>query len=235
MHISYFVPPAPLLAAQERGLLNGLELEETRTPGSAGQLDGLISGRLDLAVTAIDNLFEWSAAGADLRLLGQVEPTTPLSLFAAPVIADASDLEELPVGVDAYANGFSLVARHYLQQAGAPVRWLEVGGVAERLDALLSGAVSATLLGPPFDERARAAGFRELMRVQDHFPEFPGQGLVARAELVGTPALDRLLASLSECGLQPVEAAGLDLLIGIREQLGLLPREFDLHATVVHP
>lgn len=62
LRISYFVPSAPLLAARERGLLDGIDLIEMRTPGSPAQLAGLATGELDLVVTAIDNLFEWTAA-----------------------------------------------------------------------------------------------------------------------------------------------------------------------------
>ncbi|GAA3777743.1 hypothetical protein GCM10022240_31320 [Microbacterium kribbense] len=232
LRISYFVPSAPLLAARERGLLDGIDLIEMRTPGSPAQLAGLATGELDLVVTAIDNLFEWTAAGADVRLVAQVEHTTPLGIYADPAIATLADLDRRRFAVDAFANGFALVARHLLGGAGIEPDYIEVGGVRERLDALVAGIADATLLGPPFDGQALAAGMHELLRVGDLLPAFPGQGLVVRAALLGSPELDLLLAGLRSAGLLPVDPAGLDLLTDIRRELGLLPADVALSALL---
>ncbi|MFD0997363.1 ABC-type nitrate/sulfonate/bicarbonate transport system substrate-binding protein [Pseudoclavibacter chungangensis] len=235
LRVSYFVPPAPLVEARERGLLGGIELEETRTTGSPAQLEGLLAGELDIVVTAIDNLFEWVRAGADVRLVAQVEKTTPLTILGAPGISTIGELAGRRFAVDAYANGFALVARHLLQRADVDVEWVEVGGVTERLDALLAGEVAATLLGPPFDAQASSAGCGELARVQQEFPAFPGQGLVVRSSLIGSSELDRFLAALGASGLLPVDPAGLDLLTRIRADLGLLPPGAELRSLALHP
>lgn len=234
LRLSCFVTPAPLAAAREQGLLADIHLEEIRATGSPAQLAGLMAGDLDLVITAIDNLFAWGQAGADVRLVGQVERTTPLSVHARAGVGSLDELQGCRLAVDAYANGFALVARHLLRTAGVEAEWIEVGGVAERLDALVAGTVDATLLGPPFDSRAIAAGFPAIVRVQDRFPAFPGQGLVVRSDLVGTPPLDRLLTVLAQTGLQPVPQAGLDALTDIRADLADLPPGADLHAFV-HP
>jgi len=230
LRISSFVPPAPLLAARERGLLDGIELRESRTRSSGAQLEGLQAGELDAVVTAIDNLFEWTRAGVDLRLVGQVEATTPLSIHADPRIRDLPGLEGRRFAVDVLANGFALVARRILRSAGVAVDWIEVGGVRERAKALFAGEVAATLLGPPFDAQADAAGFPVLLRVQDVFPAFPGQGLIVRADVLDSGRLDGVLAAARLCGLLPVDPAGLDVLTAIRAELGLMPPNVDLHA-----
>ena len=80
---SHFVPPVSYLLAAELGFLRGVEVLPTRTPSSAEQLRALLAGEQDMVVTAIDNLFEWTRAGADLRLVAQVEQTTPLGIHAA--------------------------------------------------------------------------------------------------------------------------------------------------------
>lgn len=221
--------PEALLVARGAGLLDGLDVVETRTTGSPEQLAGLLDGSLDAVVTAIDNLFEWTRAGADLRLAGQVEPTTPLAVIASPRYETLQDLEGTRFAVDAYTNGFALVARTLLADAGVDVHWVEAGGVKERLDALLDGQVAATLLGPPFDGQALEAGHRLLARVQDVYPAFPGQGLVIRTGLQDSPEGAKFLAALRESGLLPVDEAGLDLLTTIRQGLGLLQGDVDLH------
>ena len=70
---SHFVPPVSYLLAAELGFLRDVEVVPTRTPSSAEQLRALLAGEQDMVVTAIDNLFEWTRAGADLRLVAQVE------------------------------------------------------------------------------------------------------------------------------------------------------------------
>ena len=54
---SQFVAPVPLVVARELGLLDDIDLDTHRTTGSPEQLTGLLAGDIDIAVTAIDNLF----------------------------------------------------------------------------------------------------------------------------------------------------------------------------------
>ncbi|QZY50630.1 ABC transporter substrate-binding protein [Leucobacter tenebrionis] len=216
---SHFVEPVPLVVARERGLLAGLDIGLERTRGSAAQLRGLLSGELDLVVSAIDNLFEWTAAGADVRLVAQMERTTPLHLYARPGLDALEALSGAGFAVDAYANGFSLIARKLFADAGIDVRYEEVGGVQERMEALLAGDVDATLLGPPFDLLAAEEGAVRVLDLSERFPELPGQGLIVRTELVRSPELldylralvraVRLAESLrTEAGVALMERAG---------------------------
>lgn len=193
---SQFVPPVPLIVARDRGLLDGIDIETRRTTGSAQQLTELRAGDIDIAITAIDNLYAWTAAGADLRLVAQIEATTPLGLYAGPATDGLTDLGGSRFAVDASDNGFSLVARYLLEREGVTVDYVEVGGVKERLDALLAGDVAATLLGPPFDAVAQDAGASLLTTVAEILPAFPGQGLVTRSELVGSDELAAYLHAL---------------------------------------
>lgn len=193
---SQFVPPVPLIVAQALGLLDDIDLETRRTTGSAEQLAGLLARDIDLAVTAIDNLFAWTLAGAELRLVAQTEVTTPLGIYARRATDRLTDLEGTRFAVDAATNGFSLVARYLLEQQGVTVEYLEVGGVKERLDSLLAGDVAATLLGPPFDAAAQDAGAPLLATVAEVLPAFPGQGLVVRSELIGSHELAGYLSAL---------------------------------------
>ncbi|GAA2137072.1 hypothetical protein GCM10009825_22800 [Arthrobacter humicola] len=212
---SHFVPPVSYLLADELGFLREVAVVPTRTTSSAEQLRALLAGEQDLAVTAIDNLFEWTLAGGDLRLVAQVELTTPLGINAGGDVESLPDLAGCRFAVDAPDNGFALIAKRLLRDAGVEVDYVVVGGVRERLDALLGGHVDATLLGPPFDKLAEQAGMRRVVDVNALLPELPGQGLVVRAELLGSAELERYLRALAcgvEAGGSMTDAEGIELL-----------------------
>jgi len=212
---SHFVPPVSYLLAAELGFLRDVEVLPTRTPSSAEQLRALLAGEQDMVVTAIDNLFEWTRAGADVRLVAQVEQTTQLGIYAGGDVESLADLAGCRFAVDAPDNGFALIAKHLLRDAGVEVDYVVVGGVRERLDALLGGQVDATLLGPPFDKLAEKAGMRRVVDVNALLPELPGQGLVVRAELLASAELERYLGALVRgvaAGESMTDAEGIELL-----------------------
>ena len=212
---SHFVPPVSYLLADELGLLQGVEVVPTRTTSSAEQLRALLAGEQDVVVTAIDNLFEWTRAGADLRLVAQIEASTPLGIHAGPDAKSLADLAGCRFAVDAPDNGFALIAKRLLWDAGVEVEFVVVGGVRERLDALLDGSADATLLGPPFDKLAEQAGFDPVVDVNSLLPELPGQGLVVRAEILESEELQRYLGALVrgvEAGESMADSEGIELL-----------------------
>ncbi|MGO4587610.1 ABC transporter substrate-binding protein [Paenarthrobacter sp. 2TAF44] len=212
---SHFVPPVSYLLAEDLGFLRGSDVVLTRTTSSAEQLRALLAGEQDMVVTAIDNLFEWTLAGADLRLVAQVEATTPLGIHARSGLATITDLAGCRFAVDAPNNGFALIAKRLLRDAGVEVDYRVVGGVRERLDALLDGEVDATLLGAPLDKLAEKSGFARIVDINAWLPELPGQGLVVRADVVGSVELERYLRALArgvEAGVQLSDAQGIELL-----------------------
>jgi ABC-type nitrate/sulfonate/bicarbonate transport system substrate-binding protein len=96
-------------------------------------------------------------------------------------------------------------------------RMVRAGGVRERYNKLLAGEGDATLLGPPFDAMAQAAGMRTLASVNELYPRFPGQGVVARQGTFahGADMLVTWLAALEEAralGLEHPEKTRGDLI-----------------------
>lgn len=183
MNLMWFAPPAVALAARGLCLPGADVIKSTSTRGSDEQFDKLVAGECDAVVTAMDNVFAWNRrpGPGDFRIVAQIERTTPLAVVARPGIGSMTELKGASLLVDAPGNGFVIALRALLDAAGlasTDYRFVETGGVRERLDALLSGHGDATLLGPPFDQIAQAAGHPVLATVQDRYPAFPGQGLV---------------------------------------------------------
>lgn len=209
MRAIWFVPPAVHLVACRRGLLeqSGVVVETVATTSSDEQFDALVTGRVDVAITAMDNVMGWNGRGAgdDFRIVAQIESTTSLSVFATPQVAAPEDLAGRDVLVDSRHNGFVIALLNWLSDVGLDlerINLVESGGVRERLDALVSGAGDATLLGPPFDVMALAQGMLRLASLNEVYPDFPGQGIVLR-----TGAIDRFRGELQQW-IRALEAAG---------------------------
>ncbi|GAA2417316.1 ABC transporter substrate-binding protein [Streptomyces coeruleofuscus] len=179
-----FVPPPVCVVAHELGFFAyvGLEVETVLIESSTDQRDRLLTDDVDAGVTAIDNLIVWNSGGGDLRVVAQIESTTPLRLVAQPSVRGLEDLRGATLGVDAPDNGFAVLLRHLLGHHGLPsdaYGFEPVGGVRERFEALRSRSIDAAWLGPPLDELAQQEGFVSLLAVEDEVPDFPGQGVVA--------------------------------------------------------
>jgi ABC-type nitrate/sulfonate/bicarbonate transport system substrate-binding protein len=99
-----------------------------------------------------------------------------LSLLARPTASAVAELRGTVLGVDNSGSGFALVLRDMLACHGLTLdrdyTFAVSGGTSARLDALRAGNVSATLLYPPFDALAEAAGFRRLATSTQLYPAY---------------------------------------------------------------
>ena len=78
-----------------------------------------------------------------------------------------------------------------------------VGGVIARVEALSARDGDAALLVPLFEPKILAAGGHILGRVDEFYPDFPGQGLVVRQSRLKTmsPIITSWLEALREARL----------------------------------
>jgi ABC-type nitrate/sulfonate/bicarbonate transport system substrate-binding protein len=203
LRVIEFVAPGVEAIAQRRGLYaeHGVEIETVRTRSSTEQRERMQSGDCDVALTAIDNLIAWNAAGDDLVLVGQVERTTVLDLVAAAERIE--DLRGTTLAVDAVDTGFAIVLRKILRDHGLGANDYELlaaGGIQQRCDAITGGQASGGLLGPPWSDQALAQGLRRLTTVEAALPDFPGIGVAVRSARLAElrDPLKRYLAALAD-------------------------------------
>lgn len=180
LRIMWFVPPP--IAALARNIAE--EVEGVLSRSSDEQFEALAKGECHAVITAMDNVFDWNrrAGSGDFQIIAQMERTTPLSLIGHKN-QTLSELKGAEFLVDALSNGFVVALHAMLASAGVAAESYsvrEAGGVRARFEELLAGNGDATLLGPPFDGMAIDAGLSRIARVQDVYPQFPGQGLVTR-------------------------------------------------------
>jgi ABC-type nitrate/sulfonate/bicarbonate transport system substrate-binding protein len=231
LRVRWFVEPALQRVGEVLGTVDGGMLEVARTGSSDEQFDGLVSGEADVAVTSMDNVFAWQRRpdGAALRIVAQIERTTPLTVVGRPGYERLEQLRGARILVDATENGFVVALLALLDSVGvgrSEIQLIGTGGVTERCRALLDGEGDATLLGPPFEAIAVGEGMGAITTVQRHEPDFPGQGvtmLMRRRDIAPTrrwlgalrdtlaAASDRVstLAALTAADVDPAVSATL--------------------------
>lgn len=179
----------PLWVAQDKGFFarDHLAVTITLTPNSTFQMKGLIQGRFDLAMTAMDNVIAYREGQGEAGLNGpdlvavMGSDTGFLRLVSAPGVRAYADLRGKTISVDALTTGYAFVLREILERHGLVLnrdyRTERAGGVLQRYQGLLKGKDAATMLVAPFDEMAQAQGFHRLASAIDVFGHY--QGVVA--------------------------------------------------------
>ncbi len=182
-----FVAPAPLVWAAHLGAFasNGLDVETTQTLSSDQIGQGLADGTWDVGVGVVDNVVAWNAdRQAGLRIVAQLERTQAMAFCGRPGCTSLAAASRGVIAVDATGNGFVLALYRALARAGidrADCRFDLVGGVRQRFEALVAGRADATILVPPFIDRAESAGCIRIWNGGDVAPAYPGVVATARA------------------------------------------------------
>ena len=181
----------PIWVAQEKGLFarHGIEPKITPTPGSAFQLTGLIEGKFDIAMTAIDNLIAYREGQGEAKILGpdlfafMGGDNGFLRLVAVPEVKSFADLKGKTVSVDALTTGYAFVLLEMLERGGLQrerdYQVERAGGVMQRFNALMEKKHAATLLLSPFEVQAEARGYTRLADASSMLGAY--QGLVGGA------------------------------------------------------
>jgi ABC-type nitrate/sulfonate/bicarbonate transport system substrate-binding protein len=183
----------PLWAAQRQGFFEqqGLAVELSYTPSSGALVNGLMAGRYDIALAAIDNLVAYQEGQGDGPPLRDPDLVAVmgvdngfLSVVAAPSVATIGELRGKKVAVDSPNTGFAFVLRELLQTNGvgdADVTVVRGGATELRYAGLVAGTFDATLLRTPFDVLAAERGFRVLARADSLGPYLGTSGFVRRS------------------------------------------------------
>lgn len=181
----------PIWVAQEKGYFarNGVAVTLTPTPNSAFQLTGLIDGKFDIAMTAIDNVIAYmegqgaapTAQTPDLIAFMGADNGF-LRLIIVPEVRTYADLKGKQVSVDAMTTGYAFVLRKLLEKGGlksSDIEFVSAGGVMQRFQALMEKKHAGTLLISPFEVNAQAKGFNLLANADEALGRY--QGLVGAA------------------------------------------------------
>jgi NitT/TauT family transport system substrate-binding protein len=169
----------------------GLTVDAVYVPSSGGIVQQLSAGSLDIGVAGMVDPLRAIEKGAPIAIIRVEGAVPPYSLFAKPEIKRIEDLK----GKKVLLGGSADITRIYVERMLAPhgvmpgqFDMLYAGATTARFAALQSGAVDATILGAPFDNRAEAAGFTNLGRTMDYVKDLPFSGYATNRSWATTHA-----------------------------------------------
>jgi len=201
---------APLWAAQDFGLLAkyNVNMDLVMIPGSARGAQALLGGSTHFGQIDGTALISAINQGADLVFIGASLNKFPFSLVTQKNIRRPADLIGKKVGIVSFGGAHEVSLVLALREWNIPrqsVTLLASGPAANRLIALSSGALDATLLAPPETGEAARLGLPTLANMTDlKGAAFPMNVIAARRSFVekNRDMVKRFMQAYSEATYQ---------------------------------
>jgi NitT/TauT family transport system substrate-binding protein len=167
----------PLWVAHDEGffLKYGIAAELAPIPGGERIVAAVVAGEVPITALASSALLAATLGGADLLFYGSWSNELHYGLYARPDVASVQDLRGKQVAITGRAGINRRAMELALGRSGLDpardVTYIATGQSTDSLTALLTGAVSATMLTPPTSFRAEDEGMRLLVDTQEyHYP-----------------------------------------------------------------
>ncbi|MCC7104608.1 MAG: ABC transporter substrate-binding protein [Chloroflexi bacterium] len=146
---------------------HGVELDVVRFQGAAQANTAMVSGSVQISMSAPDGIFPVQERDPDVKLIGSAISVNPYTLVVAPSIGSIPELKGKSIGVtnvQVGADNFALrlmLANHGLK-AGEDYSFVQAGSTSERAAAILSGSIQATVQFEPQLSILTERGLKEL-------------------------------------------------------------------------
>ena len=197
---------APLWAAKDFGFLSkyGVDTDLVMIPGSARGAQALLGGSIHFGQIDGTALISAINQGADLVFVASSLNRFPFSLVAQKNIRQPKELVGKKVGIVSLGGAHEVSLILALREWNIPrasVTLLASGPAANRLIALASGALDATLLAPPETGEAARMGLTTLAHMTElKAAYFPMNAIATRRSLLekNPSAVKRFLQAYSE-------------------------------------
>jgi ABC-type nitrate/sulfonate/bicarbonate transport system substrate-binding protein len=197
----------PYLVAQKKGWLGDLEVEDIFVTGDSNAMRTVLSGNADIGLIGTLNVLASLQAGGGIRAIHSWQPIGDYSLVLAK--DKGSKLADLAGKIFASSGPGALpdqLPRMVMRKYGideSTARFVQVGGHAARLQAVIGGRADATLVNTVTALKGVQDGkVTVLTRLSK---EFPGLGYVwnvARTDALSKPELAAAFQTMTEGGIR---------------------------------
>jgi len=197
----------PYLVAQKKGWLGDLEVENVHVTGDANAMRTVLSGNADIGLIGTLNVLASIQAGASIRAIHSWQPIGDYSLVIAngkgSKLADLAGKTFASSGPGALPDQLPrMVMRKYgIDESTA--RFVQVGGHAARLQAVIGGRADATLINTVTALKGVQDGKVTVLTKLSN--EFPGLGYVwnvVRTESLNKPELAAAFQTMTDIGIR---------------------------------
>ncbi len=159
-----------------------LKIDVVYVQSSAQMVQQLTAGSLEMTMsTGLVDPIRAIEKGSPIAIVRFESQSPPYALVAKPNIKTFAELKGKTISL----GGPKDITRIYVERMLAPsgvkpgeFDMVFAGATSARAQALLSGAVDAAILLPPFNFQATAQGFNELGLTVDFAPDLPFSGTV---------------------------------------------------------
>lgn len=146
---------SPAWVAKETGIFkkNGLDVQLIYFTGGTTAVQALVSGEVPISQVSGPAVVNSVLAGSDIIIVAGGATSLDYWLMSRPEIKRPEQLKGGSVAISAFGTASDFVARYALEKIGLTpgkdVALVQVGGVPDRLGAILAGRIEAAVLVPP--------------------------------------------------------------------------------------
>jgi NitT/TauT family transport system substrate-binding protein len=162
---------APAWIAKETGIFkkNSLDIQLIYFTGGTTAVQALVSGEVPISQVAGPAVVNSGLAGSDIAIVAGGATSLDYWLVSRADIKRPEQLKGGSVAISAFGTASDFVARYVLEKIGLTpgkdVALVQVGGVPDRLGAVLAGRIEAAVLVPPSMFIAQMKGLNVLADV----------------------------------------------------------------------
>jgi ABC-type nitrate/sulfonate/bicarbonate transport system substrate-binding protein len=143
-------------------------------------IPALLSGELDYT-TIYGSTIRSAVSGLPLKVIATLITKQSFFLYAQTEIKRVQDLKGKRIAISGFASSTDKAAREAIKPAGLEalrdVTLIAMGDTSVRFQSLLSGAIEAAILTPPYTVMAEQKGMRNLVWLGDILGDTPSNGL----------------------------------------------------------
>jgi ABC-type nitrate/sulfonate/bicarbonate transport system substrate-binding protein len=199
----------PLYVAQKKGYLGDIDVEEVNVTGDSNAMRALISGNADIGFIGMVNVLASIQAGAKVVAINSWQPIGDYSLVLAKgkgtAFSDLAGKTFATSGPGALPDQMVRLILKKYNVDDSTASFVQVGGHAARLQAVLAGRADAALVNTVTSLRSVQDGkVTVLTRLSK---EFPGLGYcwnVVRTDELADPERSAALQTLTEASIRAV-------------------------------
>jgi NitT/TauT family transport system substrate-binding protein len=199
----------PLYVAQKKGYLGDIDVEEVNVTGDSNAMRALISGNADIGFIGMVNVLASIQAGAKVVAINSWQPIGVYSLVLAKgkgtALSDLAGKTFATSGPGALPDQMVRLILKKYNIDDSTASFVQVGGHAARLQAVLAGRADAALVNTVTSLRSVQDG--KVTVLTKLSKEFPGLGYcwnVVRTDELADPERSAALQTLTEASIRAV-------------------------------